>query len=112
MAYDSATVQQVRVSPTHIASSYLQTFLQADTEQPQGTHTSVTPDPQDPVQERGVAWSGRGGAYKRLCVLVVGVVLCVLLVVALVVGILSLVILFTGVVDTAVCNCASGESAQ
>ena len=52
----------------------------------------------------------RDVAYKRLCVLVMSVVLCLLLVVALAAGILSLVILFTGFVDTAVCKCASGES--
>ena len=64
---------------------------------------SVSPDLRDPDKERG-------GACKRLCVLVVGLVFCVLLVVALAAGILSLVILFTGFVDTAVCNCATGES--
>lgn len=42
-----------------------------------------------------MTWSGGGGAYRKVWVVVLGVVLCVLLVVTLVVGILSLIVHYT-----------------
>ena len=63
---------------------------------------SLSPGPADLGKEGA---EPVGGACRRLLLVMIVVILVLLLLVALAAGVLALAILFTGFVDTAVCDC-------